>query len=69
LFIYLAWMIEGLISFVKNTRSQLTLETLKVMKAESKYSNTKIIKELGFEYRSLDETMEYCIKHYVDNYR
>jgi dihydroflavonol-4-reductase len=66
--VYLAWALNGIYGFFANKRSKMTLETIKVMKAQSKYDNAKITNELGFSFRDLPETMSHCISYYVEKY-
>mgnify|MGYP003682339745 CR=1 FL=1 len=64
-----AWVLDGVSSFFTGQKSDLTKETLKVLNAESNYSNDKIISELNYEFLSLDETIKHCINFYVEKYQ
>lgn len=64
-----AWTLEGISTLFSGKRSQLTLETLKVMKSRSIYNNTKIIRELDYNFKTIEETLSFCNAYYVDKYK
>jgi dihydroflavonol-4-reductase len=66
--VWVAWFFEGLATFFNGKRSRLTRETFKVMKAESNYSNDKILNVISHKFKTIDETLKYCIAYYVEKY-
>ncbi len=54
----LAWRIDKMRSFVSGTPPFITKETARTAVDKYYYSNGKIIKALGFEFRNIDETIK-----------
>lgn len=61
------------LSFLEMTRSRLTgseplitRETARLANTRFFYSNEKIKKQLKFEFKSIDETLDWCCQYYID---
>ena len=60
--------IENFLSRISGKTPQLTKETLRVLEAESTYDNSLIKRELGFKFRDIKETLDWCCTYYVEKY-
>lgn len=65
----LGLILDGFFSFLRGIRPQITRETLKVLGAESDYSNDKVIHELNVGFKTIKETLDYCNKFYIEKYK
>ena len=57
----LAWRLEILRSFFAGSKPLLTRETISSAYHEVAYSNEKVRKRLGFEFRTLEDTCDYTV--------
>lgn len=60
--------VSGLISiFSKNPL--ITIQSVKSLSSKNEFISTKLIKELDFTYRPLDETIQWTAPYYVEKYK
>jgi hypothetical protein len=60
------------LAFFEMTRSRLTgssplitSETARLANTQFFFSNEKIKKQLNFEFKSIDETLDWCCQYYI----
>lgn len=63
------------LALLEETRSRftgkeplITRQTAKLARESFEYSNQKATRELGIQFRNLDETLEWCCRHYLRTY-
>ncbi len=50
-------------------KSTVTKETVKLLKKSFKYDNSKIIRELGYEFINIDDSISWTCSAYVEKYK
>jgi len=60
--------IEGVRARIRGSEPSITPETARLADTHFLYENKKIIKALGLEFRGLEDTLDWCCRHYMQNF-
>ena len=63
----LGWRLDFLKSRITGTRQNLFKSTAKSLVSKSQYSNEKIVKEMGYTFIPIQETIERTVKDFLKN--
>src|SRR5690606_29197974 len=67
-FLSIVARIEGLFARIRRSEALIGPETARLAGAHFRYQNQKIKDVLGFRFRSLDETLDWCCQYYVGKF-
>jgi len=64
--IYFGAMAEGFLAWIRRQKPLVTVQSARSASDKFRYSNDKVIKRFGTQFRPLDETLDWCCKYYLE---
>lgn len=64
--LYIGRIFDMLFCFFTGRRRRITKNSIKSLKTRGTYDNTKIKKELNFEFEPLEETVQFCCTRFIE---
>jgi dihydroflavonol-4-reductase len=60
---------ESVRSLVTHSDPLITSETARLANTHFNYENKKIKTQINFEFRTIDQTLDWCCQYYINKFR